>query len=112
MIDSWGAEGWPQSLVALPWGGVLVNFGDTGGETSTVAVSDVYWAWRSIVGTTMGSPSEFRALLEHVAAAGWRPVVDSVHPLEKIDSAARRLLERDRFGKVVLRVSDPAGTAA
>jgi zinc-binding alcohol dehydrogenase/oxidoreductase len=107
VIDSWGAEGWQEALQALRWGGVLVSFGDTGGESSTVAVSEVYWAWRSIVGTTMGSPEEFRALLDHVALDGWRPVVDSVHPLEEMDSAARRLLESDRLGKVVLRVSEP-----
>jgi zinc-binding alcohol dehydrogenase/oxidoreductase len=107
VIDSWGADGWPEALRALRWGGVLVNFGDTGGETSTIPVNDVYWAWRSIVGTTMGSPDEYRALLDHVAAHTWRPVIDSVHPLDDIDSAAQRLLDRDRFGKVVLRVSDP-----
>jgi len=111
VIDSWGAEGWQEALQALRWGGVLVSFGDTGGETSTVGVSEVYWAWRSIVGTTMGSPAEFRALLDHVAAASWRPVVDSVHALEEMDSAARRLLEHDRVGKIVLRVSDPPSDA-
>lgn len=46
---------------------MLVNFGDTGGETSTISVAEIYWAWRSIVGTTMGSPEEYRALLDHVA---------------------------------------------
>jgi zinc-binding alcohol dehydrogenase/oxidoreductase len=107
VIDSWGAEGWQEALQALRWGGVLVNFGDTGGETAAVSVSDVYWAWRSIVGTTMGSPGEFRALLHHLATDPWKPVVDSVHGLEDIGSAAQRLLERDRFGKVVLRVSEP-----
>jgi hypothetical protein len=34
-------------------------------------------------------------------------VIDSVHALEDIDAAARRLVDRDRFGKIVLRVSDP-----
>jgi NADPH:quinone reductase-like Zn-dependent oxidoreductase len=106
VIDSWGADCWPDALGALRWGGVLVNFGDTGGETSTIPVSEVYWAWRSIVGTTMGSPEEFLALLEHVSANSWRPVIDSVHALDDIDAAARRLLDRDRFGKIVLRVSD------
>jgi len=107
VIDSWGADCWPEALPALRWGGVLVSFGDTGGETSTFPVSEVYWAWRSIVGTTMGSPEEYRALLAHVSTHSWRPVIDSVHVLEDIDAAARRLVDRDRFGKVVLRVSDP-----
>ncbi len=106
VIDSWGADGWPEALSALRWGGVLVSFGDTGGESSTIAVADVYWAWRSIVGTTMGSPAEFRALLQHVATHEWRPVVDSVHGLDEIDAAARRLTDRDRFGKVVLRIPE------
>jgi zinc-binding alcohol dehydrogenase/oxidoreductase len=111
-IDSWGAEGWPETLQALRWGGVLVSFGDTGGETSTIPVSDVYWAWRSIVGTTMGSPEEYRALLEHVSRNAWRPVIDSVHPMEEIDAGARRLADRDRFGKVVLRMTDSPPTTA
>jgi NADPH:quinone reductase-like Zn-dependent oxidoreductase len=111
-IDSWGAEGWAEVLQTLRWGGVLVSFGDTGGEASTIPVAEVYWAWRSIVGTTMGSPGEYRALLDHVREHAWRPVIDSVHPLEDLDSAAERLLARDRFGKVVLRVSDPPPPAA
>jgi zinc-binding alcohol dehydrogenase/oxidoreductase len=107
VVDSWGAEGWPDALRSLRWGGVLVNFGDTGGEDSTVSVSEVYWAWRSIVGTTMGGPEEYRALLDHVSRHDWRPVIDSVHDLDQIESAARRLIDRDRFGKIVLRVADP-----
>ena len=107
VIDSWGAESWAPALRALRWGGVLVSFGDTGGETSTVAVSDVYWAWRSIVGTTKGSPEEYRALLDHVLTASWRPVIDSVYDLNDIESAARRLLSDDRLGKIVLRVGLP-----
>jgi zinc-binding alcohol dehydrogenase/oxidoreductase len=106
-IDSWGAEGWADVLRSLRWGGVLVSFGDTGGESSTIPVAEVYWAWRSLVGTTMGSPGEYRALLDHVRGHAWRPVIDSVHALEDLASAAQRLLDRDRFGKVVLRVSDP-----
>jgi zinc-binding alcohol dehydrogenase/oxidoreductase len=105
-IDSWGAEGWADVLRSLRWGGVLVSFGDTGGEASTIPVAEVYWAWRSIVGTTMGSPGEYRALLDHVREHAWRPAIDSVHALGDLDSAAQRLLDRDRFGKVVLHVSD------
>jgi zinc-binding alcohol dehydrogenase/oxidoreductase len=107
-IDSWGAEGWQRILPTLRWGGVLVNYGDTGGETATVGVSDVYWAWRSILGTTMGSPDEFDALLAHVDATDWGPAIDSVFPLDALGSAAARLTASDRFGKVVLTMGDIA----
>ena len=104
VVDGYGAPSWPVALRALRDGGVLVNFGDTGGGEARVDVMEVYWHWRSIVGTTMGSPREYRALLAHVRDAPWRPVIDSVFPLEEIGRAAARLVSSERFGKVVLRI--------
>jgi NADPH:quinone reductase-like Zn-dependent oxidoreductase len=105
VVDSFGGNGWAQALAALARGGVLVNYGDTGGEDATIPVAGIYWAWRSLVGTTMGSPREFSALCAHVESAAWRPAIDSVHPLADLEVAARRLTESDRFGKVVLRIA-------
>ena len=105
VIDSFGADGWAQALGALTRGGAIVNYGDTGGETAVIPVIELYWQWRSVIGTTMGSPREFRALCEHMATGAWRPAIDSVHALEDIAAAARRLTDPERFGKVVLRIA-------
>jgi NADPH:quinone reductase-like Zn-dependent oxidoreductase len=105
VVDSFGGDGWSQALRALARGGVLVNYGDTGGDEATIPVAAIYWQWRSLVGTTMGSPREFRALCAHVGSAAWRPAIDSVYALADIATAARRLTEPDRFGKVVLRIA-------
>jgi zinc-binding alcohol dehydrogenase/oxidoreductase len=105
VVDSFGGEGWAKALVALARGGVLVSYGDTGGDKATIPVAGLYWQWRSLVGTTMGSPSEFRALCDDLAAAAWRPAIDSVHALEDIGTAASRLTAPSRFGKVVLRIA-------
>jgi NADPH:quinone reductase-like Zn-dependent oxidoreductase len=105
VVDSFGGSGWAGALAALARGGVLVNYGDTGGDFSTIPVAGIYWEWRSLIGTTMGSPREFRALCEHVATAAWRPAIDSEHALADIGAAARRLTEGERFGKVVLRIA-------
>lgn len=102
-IDSFGGPSWPGALRALRPGGTLVSFGDTSPEPASIDVVEVYWSWRRILGTTMGSPREYRALLEHVQTAGWRPVIDSVFPLDAIADAARRLEAPDRFGKIVLK---------
>ncbi|MDH4344894.1 MAG: zinc-binding dehydrogenase [Thermoleophilia bacterium] len=107
-IDSYGGPSWPGALRALRRGGTLVSFGDTGAAEAAIDVSEVYWQWRRIVGTTMGSPREYRALLAHVETASWRPVVDSVFPLAEIDAAARRLDAPERFGKVVLSIPKPS----
>jgi NADPH:quinone reductase-like Zn-dependent oxidoreductase len=109
VVDSYGGPTWSAALPLLRWGGIFVTFGDTGRATSTIQVSDVYWNWRSIVGTSMGSPEEFRAMLGHVEAANWRPVIDSVFRLEDLGLAAERLSAQDRYGKVVIRVADLPG---
>ena len=102
-VDSFGGQSWHTVLRALGRGGVLVNFGDTGGDQSTVDVADVYWEWRSIVGTTMGSPQEYDAMIDHVRMASWRPVIDSVFELDRLGEAMARLDGgADRFGKIVI----------
>ena len=65
----------------------------------------VYWGQLNIHGSTMGSPREFAALLEHLAGDPWRPVIDSTFPLDRTADAFRRLDDPARFGKVVLAVS-------
>jgi NADPH:quinone reductase-like Zn-dependent oxidoreductase len=104
VIDGYGAAVWTPALRALRDGGVLVTYGDTGPPEAAVNVMDVYWHWRSVVGTSMGSPCEFRALLDHVAAVTWLPAIDSVFALEELAAAAERLESRERFGKVVLAI--------
>jgi zinc-binding alcohol dehydrogenase/oxidoreductase len=105
-VDSFGGPSWHNVLKALRRGGVLVNFGDTGGDQSTVDVADVYWEWRSIVGTTMGSPEEYNAMIDHARTASWRPVIDSVYELERLGNAMARLDRgADRFGKIVISIN-------
>jgi zinc-binding alcohol dehydrogenase/oxidoreductase len=103
-IDSYGGPSWEGALRTLRVGGTLVSFGDTSGPETTLTTAEVYWRWRTVRGTSMGSPREYRAMLDHVAAASWRPVIDSVFGLEELDAAARRLDAPDRFGKVVLSI--------
>jgi zinc-binding alcohol dehydrogenase/oxidoreductase len=106
VIDGYGGPSWPGALKALREGGVLVSFGDTSPAPATVEVSEVYWAWRSVVGTTMGSPEEYEAMLDHVGRATWKPVIDSVFALEEIARACERLEHApDRFGKIALSIA-------
>lgn len=103
-IDSYGGPSWEGALRTLRSGGTLVSFGDTSGPQTTLTTAEVYWRWRTVRGTSMGSPREYRAMLAHVAAAAWRPAIDSVFGLDELDAAARRLDAPDRFGKVALSI--------
>ena len=104
-VDSFGGPSWEGALRALRAGGTLVSFGDTSGPETKVTTAEVYWQWRRVLGTTMGSPREYRDLLAHVQRASWRPIIDTTFPLHRLGDAARRLTSDERFGKVVLRIA-------
>ncbi len=106
VIDSVGGAVWPGALRALRPGGILVSFGDTDGERAEVVIADLFFRYHRIQGTTLGSPRELDALLAHCAAAAWRPVVDSVFPLEEAVESHRRLDAPERFGKVLLAIDE------
>ena len=103
MLDSVGST-WRESVKALRRGGRLVVFGGTGGPEVTIDVRALYLNWQSIRGTTMGSARDFAGLLRMVDGGRWRPVIDSVRPLEEAAAAHERMQAGEHFGKLVLTV--------
>ena len=59
----------------------------------------------SILGSYMGTKSEFAAVLKLVAAGRLKPVVDRTFPLTECAAAHAYLEKGEQFGKVVLLVS-------
>jgi zinc-binding alcohol dehydrogenase/oxidoreductase len=105
VIDSVGST-WPDSLATLRPGGRLVSFGATGSASTEVDVRRFYFAQHTILCTTMGSPRDFAGLLSLVdGAPDWRPVVDSVRPLEEAAEAHAAMERREHTGKLVLSVA-------
>ena len=103
VVDSAGAT-WPDSLRCLRPGGRVVAFGATAGAVAELDVRSFFFGQFSLLGTTMGSPSEFAGLLASIHHGNWSPVVDSVRPLEEAAAAHARLESGEHFGKLVLRI--------
>ncbi len=101
VIDSIGST-WPQSLDCLRPGGRVVVFGATGGTEATLPVRPFYFGQWSLLGTTMGSPSDFAGLLAALDSGSWRPVIDSVVPLAEAPTAVEAMASAQHFGKLVL----------
>jgi zinc-binding alcohol dehydrogenase/oxidoreductase len=59
-----------------------------------------------VLGSTMASDSEFRAVTRLLDQGRFRPLVDSVRPLEDVREAQRRLEAGEQNGKLVLEISD------
>ena len=89
---------------SLRTGGTLVCFGGTSGPSTTLTTAEVYLQWRWILGTSMGSPREYRAMVQHVNSARWRPILDCVFALDEYAAAIARLQSPERFGKIVMTV--------
>lgn len=98
---------WPELARALRRGGRMVTIGKFASDMGSLPVPVMYARQLTVLGSLMGSPRDFRALLDHVEHASWRPMVDSVFPLERILPAYARLDDAERYGKVVLEVTEP-----
>jgi NADPH:quinone reductase-like Zn-dependent oxidoreductase len=102
VLDSAGT--WQASISCLRAGGRVVVFGGTAGTSAELDVRGYYFKQLDLVGTMMGSPLDFRAMLRACATQTWTPVVDSVRPLEQAADAFGRMAAGEHFGKLVLTV--------
>jgi zinc-binding alcohol dehydrogenase/oxidoreductase len=100
VLDSVGAT-WPASIACVRPGGRVVSFGATAAAEATLDVRGLYLQQKSLIGTTMGSPRDFAAVLDQLAD-GLRPVVDSSFALSEAEAAHARLEDAEHFGKIVL----------
>jgi len=103
IVDSIGGETFAKALNVARYGARVVSYGGTTGDAKIRPFS-VFWKQLDVMGSSMGSPHDFAAML-----AQWdgsiRPVVDSVFPLDEVADAARKVDHGDQFGKIVLAVS-------
>ena len=104
VVDDVGEATWRRTLDAARPEGRIVVCGATTGPNPPAALHRVWWKQLSILGSTMGSPEDFKGAYDLVASGKARPVVDSVFPLAEAAAAHERLESGEQLGKVVLRI--------
>ncbi|MGA8384194.1 MAG: NAD(P)-dependent alcohol dehydrogenase [Candidatus Cybelea sp.] len=102
VVDSSGGETLGKALDVVRPGGRIAIYGGTNGDP-TIKLFPLFWKHVTILGTSMGSPQDFAAMLE-LFRKGLRPVVDRVFSLEDTAAAMQHLASAEQFGKVVLRI--------
>ena len=103
VVDSVGEAIWPKCLRALAPYGRLVSYGGTSGPTGKTNIPLVFWRQLTIMGSTMGSPSEFREAMMLVFEGRVTPVIQEVLPLEDLRRGHEMLEGGGVFGKLVIR---------
>ena len=108
VFESVGPATWDRSTRALRPGGRLVVCGGTSGQDVTINLPKLFFKQWEIIGSTMGSYTEF-AQVTDLMARGLPILVDEVFPLARYPEALARLADRGQIGKIVLRHPDPSG---
>jgi NADPH:quinone reductase-like Zn-dependent oxidoreductase len=99
-----GTATWDDSVASLAPGGRLVTCGATTGYEAKVDVRFLFTRQLSILGSYMGTKSEFATVLKLVAAGRLKAVVDRTFPLAECAAAHAYLEKGEQFGKVVMLV--------
>jgi NADPH:quinone reductase-like Zn-dependent oxidoreductase len=101
-LDSVGQAVWSSCLKALAVRGRLVTFGATTGAMGETEIRLVFWKQLSILGSTMGTPKDYREAMNLVFQGKVNPAIHVVLPLSEARTAHEILEAGQVFGKVVL----------
>ncbi len=104
IVDSAGGSGFTDLIDLCATGGRLVFFGATRGNPHELPLRKLFWKQISLLGTTMGSPSDFASMMEFVKVHAIKPVVSEVFSLDQVGHAFSRMETGEQMGKLVLRI--------
>lgn len=103
IIDSVGGDTLNNLTNILTPGGRLVLYGSSRGPVPSMNLHRIFWKQLSVVGSTMGTQSDFSNMLAFVDLHGVVPIVDSTFTFESIEQAFDRLQASEQFGKIVIQ---------
>ncbi len=103
VVDHVGAATFNKSLSCLKKGGKLVTFGATSGDELTMSLRYLFGKNITIHGVYVGPKTALSQLLK-LFPHRLRTVVDSVFEFRDAAKAYEKLLSRQVFGKIVVRV--------
>ena len=105
VVETVGEATWDRSQRCLARTGRLVVCGATSGPHVALDLRRLFWRQWSVLGSTMGSRSEFAEVVALAHAGRLRPRVDSVVPLAASRAAYERLARGEQSGKLVIEVA-------
>lgn len=104
VVDNVGAPTLMTSLRCARRGGRVLTVGNTGGPHVTLDNRYIFSRQIALIGSTMGTLSDFRAVMGLVFSGQLTPAIDSARPLSAIREAHEQLERGDTLGKLVLTV--------
>ena len=106
VVDGAGGEGFDALLDLVAAGGRVVFYGATRGNPPGFTLRKVFWRQISLLGTTMGSPGDWTAMVALVNRHRIKPVVSAVFPFTRAGEAFALMERGGQFGKIVVRIQE------
>jgi NADPH:quinone reductase-like Zn-dependent oxidoreductase len=103
IIDSALGDGFDKLLDLANPGGRIVFFGGTAGNIPPLNGRKIFWKQLQILGTTMGSPDDFKGMIDLVNKHQIVPVIDEVFLLADAQKAVSKMANSPQFGKLILK---------
>ena len=103
VVDNVGTT-FPLSFRAARRGGRILTVGNTGGPKFEIDNRFIFGKHLTVIGSTMGTRTDFARVMDLVFAGKLRPVLDKTFPLSEARAAQERLEGGHQLGKITLAV--------
>jgi NADPH:quinone reductase-like Zn-dependent oxidoreductase len=97
-----GPATFSKSILSLAKNGTLVTCGATTGPKTELDLRYLFSKELTIVGAKIGTRAELLEITRLLGEKKLRPIIDSVHPLEKAKALQEKMRTRELFGKLIL----------
>ena len=105
IIDSAGGKGFSKLTELAAPGARIAFFGATFGNPTELDLRRTFWKQLSLLGSTMGSPSDFAAMMRLVEEHKIQPLAETLYPLSEGNEALAAMDNARQFGKIILAVA-------
>lgn len=103
VVDNVGTT-FPDSFRAAGRGARILTVGNTGNPNVEIDNRFIFAKHLSLIGSTMGTHSDFKKVMTLVFSGHLKPVLDRTYPLSEARAAQERLATGDQMGKITLAV--------
>jgi len=104
IIDGAAGPGFDALIDAAAPGGRIAFYGATRGNVPELALRKVFWRQLSLLGSTMGSPADWAAMLDCVNRYKIRPIVTAHYPLAQTAEALALMERGEQRGKIAITI--------
>ena len=103
VVDNVGST-FPDSFRAAGRGGRILTVGNTGHPKVEIDNRYIFAKHLSLIGSTMGTHSDFKTVMGLVFSGRLKPVLDQTFPIAEAGAAQERLARGEQMGKITLAI--------